>query len=165
MVAFTEAETERQWDYELLQDGAVSGFRDEKQLDHVVGELQRLGYRAAQERGGTGPTMLNRLLSQVAMRYCGWSVHNLDAFCDTLRYIDFTGVTGWALVIRQFDEPFRADPAWAQAVADIIAQVSYEHLLMGNRFLALLHTPDRTVKLGRLGGHEHWWREPLGRDS
>ncbi|MFI7578411.1 hypothetical protein [Micromonospora sp. NPDC049497] len=99
------------------------------------------------------------------MRYCGWSVQDLDAFCDALRYIDFAGVTGWALVIRQSDEPFIADPAWAQEVADIIAQVSYEHLLIGNRFLALLHATDRTVKLGRLGGHEHRWREPLGRDS
>ncbi|MDQ1659305.1 MAG: hypothetical protein QOD41_4388, partial [Cryptosporangiaceae bacterium] len=30
---FTEQETEQQWDYELLQDGAVSGFVDEAQLE------------------------------------------------------------------------------------------------------------------------------------
>jgi hypothetical protein len=57
------------------------------------------------------------------MRYCGWSVANLDALCDTLRYVDFAGVTGWALVIRQFDEAHDADPQWARQVADIIAQV------------------------------------------
>ncbi|MGC5019772.1 hypothetical protein [Micromonospora sp. DT47] len=108
--------------------------------------------------------MLAHLLSQVSMRYCGWSVKNLDAVCDTLRDIDFAGVTGWALVIREFDEPFNADPSWARTLADVIAQVSYEHLLMGNRFLALLHTRDCNVALGRLGGHEHWWRE-LGSSS
>jgi hypothetical protein len=109
--------------------------------------------------------MLTQLLSQVSMRYCGWSVQNLDAFCDTLRYIDFTGVTGWALVIRQFDELFRADASWARTLADIIAQVSYEHLLMGNRFLALLHSREGDLTLGRLGGHEPWWRRPPGNSS
>ncbi|MEU8389257.1 hypothetical protein [Micromonospora sp. NPDC048842] len=158
MASFTPAETERQWDYELLQDGAVSGFQDEKQLDRVVSELMSLGYGVAQARGGNGTGLLGELLSQVTMRYCGWSVQNLDAFCDALRYIDFTGVTGWALAIRQFDETFKADPHWARTMADTIAQVSYEHLLMGNRLLVLLQSRDENVTLGRLGGHEHSWR-------
>lgn len=157
MAAFTDREAERQWDYELLQDGAVSGFRDEDQLDEVVGELTRLGYGVAQVGGGSGTDLLHQLLGQVSMRYCGWSVANLDALRDTLRYVDFTGVTGWVLVIRQFDHTFNADPSWARMVCDIIAEVSYEHLLMGNRFLALLHSPD-DVPLGRLGGHHPWWR-------
>ncbi|RAO33932.1 hypothetical protein PSN13_02799 [Micromonospora saelicesensis] len=158
MASFSPAETERQWDYELLQDGAVSSFHDEKQLDHVVSELVSLGYGVAQIRGGNGTSLLGKLLSQVTMRYGGWSVQNLDAFCDVLRYIDFTGVTGCALVLRQFDEPFGADPQWTVAMANTIAQVSYEHLLMGNRLLALLHCQDEDVTLGRLGGHEHSWR-------
>ncbi|MEU7973087.1 hypothetical protein AB0B48_13675 [Micromonospora sp. NPDC049089] len=160
MASFSPEETERQWDYELLRDGAVTGFHDEKHLDHVVSELVSLGYGVAQTRGGNGSksNLLGELLSQVTMRYCGWSVQNLDAFCDTLRYIDFAGVTGWALVIHQLDEPFKADPQWTRTMADIIAQVSYEHLLMGNRLLALLHSRDRDVTLGRLGGHEHLWR-------
>ena len=161
MAAFTEQEAERQWDYELLQDGAVSGFRDEAQLDQVVGELTGLGYGIAQTRGGSGPSLLHQLLTPVLMRYCGWSVQNLDALQDTLRYVDFTGVTGWALVIRQFNETFNADPLWARTVCDIIARISYEHLLMGHRFLALLHSPD-DIPLGRLGGHEPWWRLPPG---
>jgi hypothetical protein len=46
----------------------------------------------------------------------------------------------------------------ARQVADIIAQVSHEHLLRGNRLIALLHSQDRALDLGRLGGHDPWWQ-------
>jgi len=39
MALFTEQETERQWDYELLYDGAVTGFSSETMLDYVIAEL------------------------------------------------------------------------------------------------------------------------------
>jgi hypothetical protein len=158
MAAFSAEEAEGQWDYELLYDGPVSGFSNEEQLDHVLGQLRHLGYGIAETRGGTDAPLLQRLLDQVSMQYCGWSVKNLDAFCDTLRYIDFKSVTGWALVIRQFDEQYDADPQLARQLAHVLAQVSYEHLLRGNRLLTLVHSENRELALGRLGGHEPWWR-------
>ncbi|WP_345633978.1 hypothetical protein [Rugosimonospora acidiphila] len=155
MAAFSSNEEDRgQWDYELLHDGAVSGFRDEEHLSLVVSHLRDLGYGIAETRGCHHTELLQHLLSQVSMHYCGWSVKNLDA----LRYIDFSAVTGWALVIRDFDLTYHADQHWAREVADIVAEVSYEHLLRGNRLLALLHCEGHELKLGRLGGHEPWWR-------
>jgi hypothetical protein len=161
MAAFTEQETEQQWDYELLQDGAVSGFVGEAQLESVLGQLRTLGYGIAETHGDDGHVMLlGNLFEQVSLRYCGLSVQNLDALRDTARCIDFTDVKGWALVIRRFDETFRADRQWAQDVADLLAEASYEHPLMGNRLLILLHSEENTVELGRLGGHTPWWHHP-----
>jgi hypothetical protein len=161
VAAFTEQETEQQWDYELLQDGAVSGFVGAARLDHVLEQLRALGYGIAETRGGDGhAVLLGNLLNQVALRYCGPSVQNLDAVRDTVRCIDFTGVKGWVLVIRDFDETFRADRRWATDVTDLLAEVSYEHLLMGNRLLVVLHSEQDGVDLGRLGGHTPCWHRP-----
>jgi hypothetical protein len=159
MAAFSsEEEDSGRWDYELLYDGAVSGFRDEEHLGLLLSRLRDLGYGIAEVRGDHHTTVLADLLAQVSMRYCGCSVENLDALRDALRYIDFAAVTGWALVVRDFDVLYDADPRWAHEVADVVAQVSYEHLLRGNRLLALLHAEGRELKLGRLGGHEPCWR-------
>lgn len=100
----------------MLQNGAVYSFRDEGQLDRIIGELVNLGYEIAQTRGDSDLRALHPLLTQVTMRYGGWSVSSLDALVDTLRYIDFTSVTGWALVLRHFGETFHSDPSWAREV-------------------------------------------------
>lgn len=77
---------------------------------------------------------------------------NLDAFCGTLRYIDFSGMTGLVLVLRDFDRFFEADARWAAGAIDVIAQVSREHLMRGYRLLTLLHAEGRAVDLGKIGG-------------
>jgi hypothetical protein len=161
MASFTEAETERQWDYELLYDGAVTGFSSEVMLDHVIAELADLGYGIAEVRGGTGAPMLLELLKPVPARYCDYSVGNLDATMDALRYLDLTGRTGWALVIRRFDETFTADSEWARGLCEVVTRASYEHLLRGNRFLMLVQSPVE-LSIGVLGGGEPTWftREP-----
>jgi hypothetical protein len=58
----------------------------------------------------------------------------LYATMDTLRHLDLGGRTGWALVVRRFDETFAADPDWARGLSEVVARASYEHLLMGGRF-------------------------------
>jgi hypothetical protein len=55
MAAFTSEEEDKgQIDYELLSGGAVSGFRDETQLDFFLSQLRNLGYGIAETRGGSG---------------------------------------------------------------------------------------------------------------
>ncbi|MBO3743064.1 hypothetical protein [Actinoplanes flavus] len=160
MASFTEAETERQWDYELLYDGAVTGFRSEMMLDHVIAELAALGYGIAEVRGGTGASMLLQLLDPIPSYY-DYAVGNLSATMDALRYLDLGGRTGWALVIRRFDETFAADPEWARGLCDVVARASYEHLLRGGRFLMLVQSPVE-LPIGVLGGERPTWiaREP-----
>lgn len=155
MASFTEEETERQWDYELLYDGAVTGFSSEAMLDHVIAELVSLGYGIAEVRGGTGAPMLLKLLEPVPARY-DYAVGNLNATMDALRYLDLTGRTGWALVIRRFDETFAADPEWARGLCEVVTRASYEHLLKGDRFLMLVQSPVE-LPLGELGAERPTW--------
>ena len=179
MAVFTEEEEERgRIDWEIFHDGGVGAFRTAKALDEVIVDLRERGYGVAEVSGLTSSAgsvgarshpapddahhqlavSLTELLSQVSMRYCGWSAKNLDALCDTLRYIDFSGVTGWALVLRDFDQFFEADAGRATGAIDVIAQVSREHLMRGNRLLALLHTEAKPVDLGMIGGFKVWWQ-------
>jgi hypothetical protein len=165
MASFTEEETERQWDYELLYDGAVTGFSSEVMLDHVITELVSLGYGIAEVRGGSGAPMLLELLESVPARY-DYAVGNLDATMDALRYLDLSGRTGWALVIRRFDETFAVDPEWARGLCEVVTRASYEHLLKGDRFLMLVQSPVE-LPLGVLGGEHPTWltREPHSHQS
>ncbi|MDI6105567.1 hypothetical protein QLQ12_44000 [Actinoplanes sp. NEAU-A12] len=179
MAVFTEEEEERGCiDWELFHDGGVGAFQAAKTLDDAISNLRERGYgiaevsalassaRSVDIQSHPAPTsshnsqanLVTDLLSQVSMRYCGWSANNLYALCDTLRYIDFSGVTGWVLVLRDFDEFFEADACWATSAIDVIAQVSREHLMRGNRLLALLHAEGRTVDLGSIGGFKVWWQ-------
>ncbi|MDI6103690.1 hypothetical protein QLQ12_34260 [Actinoplanes sp. NEAU-A12] len=155
MASFTAAETERQWDYELLSDGAVTGFRSEEMLDHVIAELTKLGYGIAEVTGGTGATMLLELLEPIPAHY-DYAVGNLGATMGALRHLDLSGRTGWALVIRRFDETFAADPEWARGLCDVVTRASYEHLLMGDRFLMLVQSPVE-LPIGVLGGEKPTW--------
>jgi hypothetical protein len=87
MAAFTEQETEQQWDYELLRDGAVSGFVGEAQLESVLEQLRTLGYGIAETHGGGGHVMLlGNLFEQVSPRYCGLSVQNLGGYTPWRRH-------------------------------------------------------------------------------
>src|SRR4051812_4950741 len=124
MAVFTEEEEERgRIDWEVFQDGGVGAFQAATALDGAIRALRDRGYGIAEVSGLASSArpvgaeshpapadahyqpalFLTDLLSQVSMRYCGWSAKNLDALCDTLRYIDFSGVTGWVLVLRDFD--------------------------------------------------------------
>jgi hypothetical protein len=178
MAIFTEEEEERgRIDWEVFHDGGVGAFQKAVRLDGAIGQLRERGYGIAEVSGLTSAAqigdarshpapvdahhapaaLLTDLLDQVSMRYCGWSAKNLDALCDTLRYIDFSEVTGWVLVFRNFDRFFEVDSWWAAGVVDVIAQVSREHLMRGHRLMALLHAEGRAVELGKVGGFTLWW--------
>lgn len=179
MAIFTEEEEERgRIDWEVFHDGGVGAFRAAARLDGAIRELRELGYGVAEVPGlasavlpfdtRTHPApadahhppaaLLTDLLSQVSMRYCGWSAKNLDALCDTLRYVDFSGVTGWVLVLRDFDQFLDADSWWATTAVDVIAQVSREHLMRGHRLMALLHAEGQAPEVGKVGGFKVWWQ-------
>ncbi|MGW4945038.1 hypothetical protein ACWEOZ_26000 [Actinoplanes sp. NPDC004185] len=179
MAVFTEEEEERgRIDWEVFHDGGVGAFRSAKAFDSAIRELRDRGYGVAEVSGRASSArpvgaeshpapadahyqpapFLTDLLSQVSMRYCGWSAKNLDAFCDTLRSIDFDGVTGWVLALRDFDRYFEADARLAAGAIDVIAQVSREHLMRGHRLLTLLHAEGQAVDLGKIGGFKVWWQ-------
>ncbi|GIE85591.1 barstar family protein [Actinoplanes regularis] len=179
MAVFTEEEEEQgRIDWDVLHDGGIGAFQAAKALDGAIRSLRERGYGVAEVSGLASSArpvgaeshpapadtlhqpaaLLTDLLIQVSMRYCGWSAKNLDALCDTLRYIDFSGVTGWVLVLRDFDRLFEADARWAAGAIDVIAQVSREHLMRGHRLFALLHAEGQTVDLGKIGGFEVWWQ-------
>ncbi|GLY07862.1 barstar family protein [Actinoplanes sp. NBRC 101535] len=179
MAVFTEEEEEQgRIDWEVLHDGGVGAFQAAKTLDGAIRDLRERGYGVAEVSSLASSatpvsaeshpalagadyqwsTVLTNLISQVSMRYCGWSAKNLDAFCDTLRCIDFSGVAGWVLVLRDFDRFFEADAQRAVGAIDVIAQVSREHLMRGNRLFTLLHAEGQVVDLGKIGGFKVWWQ-------
>lgn len=144
----------------LLQNGAVHLFWQTEVLEKWTSDLVQLGYAVHHANCSDKPTlqidMSAILLWQDQFGYPSWN-GNLDAFNDGMRYFPFGPYCRAALILRRFDLLFRTDPRTAEAILDIIEYQARNHLLEGNRLLALVQTDDPTLSLPALGGRAAVW--------
>ena len=82
---------------------------------------------------------------------------NLAALIDSLADLRIEGEGGAALVIRHFDSFARREPAFATALLEAIESTSRRFLLFGRRFLALVQSDDKTLRLAPVGARPVVW--------
>lgn len=144
----------------LLQNGAVHLFWRAEVLDNWCSELMALGY-AIHAANCTDQARMRNAISEILrwqeqFGYAPWT-GNLDAFNDGLRGFPFGPSGKAALILKRFDLFVRADQRSAELVLDIIEYQARDHLLGGNRLLALVQTDDPTFSPPALGARKPDW--------
>lgn len=150
----------RDADIRLLQNGAVHLFWRAEVLDQWCSELAGLGY-ATHAADCTDQARMRDAISQTLrwqdqFGYGPWT-GNLDALNDGMRGFPFGPSQKALLVLRRFDVLVRAEPRFAETMLDIIEYQARNHLLDGNRLLALVQTDDPTFRTPALGGRAAMW--------
>jgi Barstar (barnase inhibitor) len=161
-----------QFDYSLLQNGAVTLFWRSSVMDRAIEILKQLDYRLI-DIDATGLRSVQALrdafaneIPELPRRYFG----NYDAFMEALFDMDFAP-GGVAIALRNYDAFFHRVPGDARTLLDIIESASRLCLLYGRRTVCLVQVQDQTIDFGLLGGRHPRWNDAelmhsaRGRDS
>jgi hypothetical protein len=147
-------------DFQLLQNGAVTLYHQTVILDQDLTWLREHGYEVETVDCRNLRDFKHQM--SVALRfkeqfgYNEWT-GNLNALNDAFR--EPTAESGFAICFLRYDLLAAADPAFAEAILDIVEQNSRNHLLDGRRLMALVQSDDPRIRFDRLGARPaHWNR-------
>lgn len=145
-------------DWLVLQNGAIALYHKRSILDEDRAWLAASGYDLRDLDAGpwlTATDAHDALKARLGFRE-GYSA-NLASLVDALADLRVPEDGGLALVIRHFDSFARRDPAFATALLEAIESTSRRFLLFGKRFLALVQSDDKTLRLAPVGARPIVW--------
>ena len=159
MASFSENDWQG-FDYRLLQCGAVTLYRNEKFLVDDANSLKTLGYRIHRFKC-SNVDAFRESVSPIFdfagnFGYPDWN-GNLNALDDAFRELDFSDATGLAFVLQPFSSIVRKDRYLAESFLDLVELHSRDHLLFGNRLIAIVQVGDPRTTFDNLGCRSANW--------
>lgn len=145
-------------DWLVLENGAIALYHKRAILDEDRAWLAANAYEVRDLDAGPWLTPADAheaLKSRLGFRD-GYA-SNLASLIDALADLRVPDEGGTALVIRHFDSFARREPAFAAALLEAIESTSRRFLLFGKRFLALVHSDDKTLRLAPVGARPIVW--------
>ena len=145
-------------DWLVLQNGAIALYHKRAILDEDRAWLAANAYELRDLDAGP---WLSSADAHAAMKHAlgfhdGYAP-NLASLIDALADLRITREGGMAIVIRHFDSFARREPAFAAALLEAIESTSRRFLLFGRRFLALVQSDDKTLRLPPVGARPIVW--------
>ena len=145
-------------DWLILQNGAIALYHKRAILDEDRAWLAASAYEIRDLDAApwiTAADAHDALKSRLNFRD-GYAA-NLASLIDALEDLRVPDDGGTALVIRHFDAFARREPAFAAALLEAIESTSRRFLLFGKRFLALVQSDDKTLRLSPVGARPVVW--------
>ena len=141
-------------DWQLVQNGFVSAFRQPEALDGASAWLSARGYRIVRlsASGWANEAALHRDFAS-QLEFPAYYGRNFNALADCLRDVAEAAYgwsedeTGLIIVLDKFDEFVRADPEGAGIVLRILDDTGRTAALYGNRVLCLIDSSDSSIDL------------------
>ena len=159
MTSFRDDPTEWQrLDFRLMQNGPVAMYFSPAILNQDLAWLTANGYHtdtvdASHWRNAAD---MHAALSS-SLQFPEYYGRNLDALADCLSDLQISAEGGRALLLRGFDSFVAAQPDLAHALVDILATAARGFLLLGHRFLVLIHSGRPDLSLPPVGACPVLW--------
>jgi len=159
MAPFAENDTDR-LDWHLMQNGAVTLYFQMAILEQDLAWLRGHGYRIETIDCNDCTTFFRQMSLALKFKeqfgYEDWS-GNLDALNDAFGSLECDADAGLVFCFHRYDLLKASDAYLAHTVLDIIESNSRDHLLFGQRLLALVQSDDPTIQFDSLGARAANW--------
>jgi hypothetical protein len=155
-----EAAVENRGDWPFVQNGAVTLFLREEVLAGARDAMVKCGYSVRDIDCGTDESLVRDLAHAL-----NWSENfgympsrlNLDALNDALGYEPLASSPKLLLVFNRFADFLKRSEDSAKGLLDVVEYQARNHLLLGQRLVAFVHTNDPRLQIEGLGGRvTHW---------
>ncbi|MEO8554502.1 MAG: barstar family protein [Kofleriaceae bacterium] len=147
-----------QLDWRLLQHGPISLYSRPELLAEDVAWLAARHYAIDRLdcRDWTTSTEVYRALAS-AFTFPAYFGENLAALNDCLGTLSVPDEGGRVIVFDRFDVPARALTGLATGILDVIAVQARQHLLFGQRLIALVQSDDPKLAFDPIGATSVTW--------
>jgi hypothetical protein len=158
---FTSDDDLNRADWPLLQNGAVTLFRDPVILAETRHALLQLDYGLAEISCAVGWPGIYEPFSSLLkwdeqFGYWPWT-GNLDALNDGLRDYPFGPSALNALILSAFHILVAEDRDASHAILDMLEANARDHLLWGRTLIVLVQTDDSQYECTAIGGRSASW--------
>lgn len=144
-------------DEEILRDGAVAMYHDSNILEKDIENLESFNYKIIDTNvSDWTPQTLHSNLKDI-LNFPEYYGKNLDAFSDCLNDMYDKRYTGLVITFRHFDNLIEQDKSESQSLLDIIARISRQWMISGQRLICLIQSDDPNLEIDKIGGYHPSW--------
>lgn len=156
----TESNVEDRADWPFLRHGATTLFWRKHLFESAKADLLSLDYNVVAIKCATIDQFTadfgDALGWEKQFGYSPWT-GNLDALNDGLRHMEFPPSLAVAFAFESYHLIAAQDALFANAVLDVIEHQARDHLVAGERMVALVRTDDASFTAHNLGTRGATW--------
>lgn len=144
-------------DEEILRDGAITMYHASDILEEDIKNLESFNYKVIDTNVSNWTTETLHSNLEHSLGFPDYYGKNLNAFSDCLDDMYDNKYTGLIIIFRKFDNLIEQDKSESQGLLDIIANISRQWMVSGQRLICLIQSDDPDLEIDKIGGYRPSW--------